>query len=195
MTVGVHRFVPPIVGAAFLAYPLLVYLMIDRLPAAVLVAVLAGLAVVRISALPRLSTRVRLAVLVGVGAFCGTAWLGAHLGLVKLYPTAISIVGLGYFAWTLAHPPSAAERIARSMNPREDFDERKIAYTRRVTQIWVGFFAFNACVSAYTGLFESTGIWAIYNGAVSYVLIGLLLSGEYVVRRRVQLRHYSEVGH
>jgi len=48
----------------------------------------------------------------------------------------------------------------------------------------VAIFIANGCVALYTALWASPLAWTIYNGFVSYVLIGALLLGEIVVRRR-----------
>ncbi len=170
-------------------YPLLVFVLIDRVPAGLLVVVLAILGIARLATSRIVDHRARMGAIWGLLAFCAIAWAGSQLDLVKLYPVLISIVGMGYGLWTLAHPPSAAERFARAANPNEQFDDRKRAYTRRVTQVWVGFFLGNASLAAYTAFGASLEIWALYNGLISYLLIGLLFSGEYAIRCVVRRKH------
>ena len=63
-----------------------------------------------------------------------------------------------------------------------------VAYTRRVTQVWCVFFAANAVVSAATALWADAAGWALYNGLIAYVAMGLLMAGEWLVRRRVRAR-------
>ena len=72
------------------------------------------------------------------------------------------------------------ERIARIHEP--DLPPSGVAWTRKVTQVWCGFFLFNATVSAYTALYGSLQTWTWYNGFVSYVLMGCLFAGEFVLR-------------
>ncbi len=57
-------------------------------------------------------------------------------------------------------------------------------YTRRVTQVWCGFFVLNGGLALCTALWASDAGWALYNGLVAYVLMGLLFAGEWLVRRR-----------
>jgi uncharacterized membrane protein len=60
-----------------------------------------------------------------------------------------------------------------------------VIYTRKVTWAWCGFFALNGTAALVTALWASERIWALYNGLVAYVLIGLLFAGEWLVRQRV----------
>jgi uncharacterized membrane protein len=41
-------------------------------------------------------------------------------------------------------------------------------------------------------VFASDKAWALYNGLISYLMIGLLLAGEYLVRLHVQRKHAHE---
>ena len=105
----------------------------------------------------------------------------------KLYPVIVNAMLFGIFAYSLFVPPSAIERIAHMREPH--LPPQAIAYTRRVTQIWCGFFAVNGVIAVYTALYASSAHWSLYNGFVAYILIGLLFAGEYCVRRRVMGRH------
>ena len=106
---------------------------------------------------------------------------------LKLYPVIVNAMLFGVFAYSLAVPPSAIERIARMREPQ--LAPQAIAYTRRVTQIWCGFFAVNGAIALYTALYASSAYWSLYNGFVAYILIGLLFAGEYCVRRHVMGQH------
>ncbi|RDX36980.1 hypothetical protein DZA50_02910 [Kangiella sp. HD9-110m-PIT-SAG07] len=104
----------------------------------------------------------------------------SDLGL-KLYPVIISVSFLIIFAFSLINPPSVIERLARLQEP--DLPEEGVAYTRKVTQVWCGFFVFNILVSLYTVIFTSTKIWTLYNGLISYLLMGSLFISELVYRK------------
>ena len=88
------------------------------------------------------------------------------------------------FATSLVFPPSAVERIARLTEP--DLPPAGVAYTRRVTQVWCGFFIFNGALALVTALRMSDRAWALYNGLIAYGLIGLLFGAEWLVRQRVR---------
>jgi uncharacterized membrane protein len=106
---------------------------------------------------------------------------------LKLYPVIVNAMLLGVFAYSLFVPPSAIERIARMREPQ--LPQQAIAYTRRVTQVWCGFFAVNGAIALYTALYSSSAHWSLYNGFIAYILIGLLFAGEYCVRRHVIGQH------
>ena len=94
-----------------------------------------------------------------------------------------STVNLGLliaFGSTLVRGPSMIEKFARMGNPK--LGEHAVQYTRRVTQVWCVFFALNGAFSAYTALFWTRAAWSLYNGAIAYGLVGVLLAGEIVWR-------------
>ena len=177
-------------SAGFIAYPFVVYLLLERMPALLLIGVLGILIAARLATMRQLNRRQRRFALTGVGTFCAVAWAGSELHLVKLYPVLVSVAGAAYGTWTLARPPSAVERIARAASPQEPFDQRKIVYTRRVTWMWVCFLIANGAVAAYSAVAASTGFWALYNGFISYLLIGALFGGEHLFRCWYRRRHY-----
>jgi uncharacterized membrane protein len=104
----------------------------------------------------------------------------------RAYPVVMSLAACGAFASTLFQPPSLVERIARLREP--DLPPRGVRYTRHVTQVWVGFLAANAAVAAATVAWGSLAQWTLWNGLLSYLLMGALFAGEMVVRRRVRRR-------
>jgi uncharacterized membrane protein len=112
--------------------------------------------------------------------FLLTGWNNGWLAL-RLYPVLVNAALLGVFAYSLVVPPSMIERFARMNEP--DLPAQAIGYTRRVTQIWCVFFAINGAISLVTALWASPAIWTLYNGFIAYLLMGLLLVGERVVRR------------
>ncbi len=105
---------------------------------------------------------------------------------LKLYPVLVNAVMLAVFLTSLWHPPSVIERMARLREP--DLPASGIAYTRRVTQVWCVFFLINGTLALITALWASDAIWALYNGLITYGLMGLLFAGEWLVRQRVLKR-------
>jgi len=163
------------------AYPVLVFFGLGHFEPRWLALLLAGLAVLR-----ALGSKDRFwwwAAGAALGLAALTALANEALPL-KLYPVLVNGVLLAVFAASLAHPPSAIERLARLREP--DLDARGVAYTRRVTQVWSGFFAVNGSIALTTCLWGSDATWALYNGLISYGLIGLLMGGEWLVRQRVR---------
>jgi uncharacterized membrane protein len=114
-----------------------------------------------------------------------TVWANAWMPL-KLYPVLVNGVMLGLFGYSLIVPPSFIERIARLQEP--ELPVAAVQYTYRVTQVWCVFFVFNGAIALGTALWASAAVWTLYNGVISYVLMGLLFGGEYLVRLRVRRR-------
>jgi uncharacterized membrane protein len=100
---------------------------------------------------------------------------------VLLYPVFMNALMFALFAASLLRPPSAIERLARLRHP--DLPPEGVLYTRRVTQVWCGFFIANGSVAAWTAFAASKEIWMLYNGLISYLLMGVLFAGEWLFRR------------
>jgi uncharacterized membrane protein len=163
------------------AYPLLVYIGLGKFEPRWLALLLAGLALLR--AIGSSEVFWRWAAAGALALACLSAVANTALPL-KLYPVLVNSVLLIVFAGSLLHPPSAIERLARLREP--ELDARGVAYTRRVTQVWCGFFLVNGAIALATGLWASAAHWALYNGFISYVLMGLLLGGEWLLRQRLR---------
>lgn len=103
---------------------------------------------------------------------------------LRFYPVLVNLAMLLGFGYSLLNPPSLIERLARLTQPQ--LPPQAINYTRRVTQVWCGFFCLNGSLALYTALYSSFEIWTLYNGCLAYVLMGLLFAGEYLYRRRIQ---------
>lgn len=172
-----NRAAAAILLAAVAAYPLIVYAALPFVPPLALAFGLILLAGLRFLTLRR-----------GTGAWAllaaaaGVAVLAPFDGMVavKAYPILISLGFACAFSWTLAYPPSAVERFARLAG--EALDAAGIDYTRGVTVVWIGFFVANAAVSAWTAT-RDLETWTLYNGLVSYLLIGAIFVVEYGFRR------------
>ena len=119
---------------------------------------------------------------------------------VKAYPIAVNALLLSLFGSTLLWgEKSMIESIACLTVPPKDRTRSFKKYCRNVTAAWCAFFIFNGTVSAYTASECSDECWMIYNGAISYALIGLMFAGEYVCRVLVRRKNKvsgddSEVG-
>lgn len=105
--------------------------------------------------------------------------------LLLLYPTFVSLSLLWVFGSSLLCPPTIIERIARLREP--NLPLAGVIYTRHVTQAWCVYFLFNAAISIAT-MFASREAWLLYNGALAYLMMGLLFAGEWFIRQRVLRR-------
>lgn len=161
-----------------LAYPLAVYLLLGRFEPRWLALLLCLLAVLRaIAAREALWLWAALA----TGGLAAWASLGNAVLPLKLYPVLVNAALLLVFGLSLRFGPPVAERLARLRDPV--LPPAAVAYTRRVTQVWCGFFACNGAIALATALWASERTWALYNGLVAYILIGTLFAIEWLVRR------------
>ncbi len=73
----------------------------------------------------------------------------------------------------------------------KDITPAKQSYMRKLTLVWCGFFVMNALISFYTLWFGSTKLWMLYNGLISYILIGVLVLGELLYRHLAVMKRLS----
>ena len=128
-------------------------------------------------------------------------WLGKALAIVGIllalaswalkqshwllyYPVLVNAILLLLFAYSLFAPPTVVERLARITEPQ--LDAAGIAYTRRVTQVWCGVFIVNGAIALTTCLSGDITLWTLYNGGISYLLMGALMGIEWIVRKRIR---------
>ena len=131
----------------------------------------------------------QLPLIVGTVFIAGIVVSNSQISLL-FYPVLMNALLLVVFGLTLIKPPSMIERLARLTEP--DLPEQAIGYTRNVTRVWCTFFLLNGLTALYTALCTTMEIWSLYNGFISYVLMGLLFAIEFLVRLRVKKRHAAE---
>ncbi|HCQ8037241.1 TPA: hypothetical protein OL868_002894 [Klebsiella quasipneumoniae subsp. quasipneumoniae] len=114
---------------------------------------------------------------------CIASYLLKTHQLLLFYPVVVNSVMLAVFGGSLWSRMPIIERLARLREP--DLPERAIRYTRRVTQIWCAFFIINGGIALFTALYGDLSLWTAWNGMISYLLMGTLMAGEWLVRQRV----------
>ncbi|WP_448683256.1 hypothetical protein [Pseudomonas nicosulfuronedens] len=117
-------------------------------------------------------------------AFCMLLWFVNEPHLLRWYPVLISAGLLSLFALSLKFGPPLVERLARLREP--ELPPHAVRYTRRVTQAWVLFFLGNGLIAAALTLWAPLAWWTLYNGLISYLLMGVLFAVEWLVRQRVR---------
>ncbi|HHJ40461.1 MAG: hypothetical protein AXA67_08320 [Methylothermaceae bacteria B42] len=172
-----------LLGLATAAYPAIVYFTLDCLDPRWLLAGIAVLLAFRsLFFITRISWKTALiacALLMGL-----LGWQSFGRASVLWYPVIVNALFLLAFLWSLYHPPPVIERLARLTDP--DLPPEGIAYTRKVTWVWCAFFLINGIIAAMTVWHADMEIWALYNGFLAYLFMGLLMAGEYVVRQKVK---------
>ena len=133
-----------------------------------------------VSAMLRRLTTLDWGVAVALSCACAAIALTGSELLLRLYPTLVNAGLLAAFAATLNGGPTMIEKFARLRHP--ELSARQVQHTRRMTQVWCAFFAANGAVSAYLAWCGARAVWALYNGVVSYLIVGALIGGEIVWR-------------
>ena len=129
-------------------------------------------------------TRISAAALFSVGlVILALTQMSNDALFIRLYPFLMSMFLLAIFAYTLKKKPSMIERFARVMH--KDLPDEAIGYLEKVTMVWCAFFFLNGLIALYTTLYASLETWVWYNGFVSYIVIGILFVGEFLVRKIV----------
>ncbi|WP_107688354.1 COG4648 family protein [Neisseria wadsworthii] len=128
-------------------------------------------------------TRAQQAVSLLLAAFFAVVIVFRRPDSMYWYPVAVSLLMLAVFGASLFAEQTLIERLARLQNP--DLPPEGVRYTRRVTQIWCGFFIFNAATAGLLALSGRYHWWAVYTGMVSYILMGVLFAGEWLYRKAV----------
>lgn len=107
---------------------------------------------------------------------------------LKLYPVLVNAAFLAAFGYSLVSGMPMIERLARLREP--ELPPAAIVYTRRVTQAWCVFFVLNGAAALGTALYASEAVWSLYNGVISYALMGLMFGGEFLLRMRFKRLHH-----
>ena len=173
-----------------LAYPFAVYYGLNQWGVGTVAGVFAGMFVLRIigsnsSKLRELKYIAWASGLMGL-ALTVLALIFKETHWFTYYPVAVNFFLLILFFSSLWQKQTLIERFARLQEPQ--LPDHAIGYTRTVTKVWCCFFIINGAISLTTG-FISMGLWTLYNGLISYLLIGLLIAGEWLVRLHVKRKN------
>ncbi|MBR6193167.1 MAG: hypothetical protein IKQ66_03280 [Treponema sp.] len=135
--------------------------------------------------------------LLGTGLLC---FFTNQILFLKLYSVAISLILMFVFGSTLIFKPNMIFRFATLSDKSiigSSSEKDVYRYCRNVTIIWCAFFLTNGTISTITAFSEeifkidsdtANTIWSVYNGGLSYLLLGLLFFVEIRVRKYVYKR-------
>ena len=110
--------------------------------------------------------------------------LAGSAHVLRWYPVLVSVIMLAVFGSSLLHGQPMIERMARLRHP--NLPPVAVRHTRKVTQVWVAFFLCNGLIAAALALWAPWSWWTAYNGGISYILVGLLSAGEWLLRPRIE---------
>jgi len=154
--------------AGGILYPLFVYFGIAHVPATIIIIFGLALIVLRLVGL-RQKTGTTAWIIASLIAAALLIFLSLRDGplALKAYPIVMSLSVSVVFTFSLFYPPTIIERIARLTEP--NLPPEGVFYTRQLTVLWALF------------LF-------LWNGLISYILMGIFFVGEILVRPLVKAR-------
>jgi len=185
-----HALAGAILLIVILAYPAVVYILLERVSPFLLALMLIVVVGVRLKlAHLRLGDSLWLLAVAAAGFLAAVAVTNSA-ELLKFYPVFMNAIFLAVFVASLFYPPSMIERFATAA--RMEMSEQGRVYTRGVTVVWCLFFVVNASISAWLALSGDDQLWALYTGIYSYLAMAALFVLEYAFRgvyqRRVRSR-------
>ena len=168
-----------IVTCLFLAYPYLVYRGIESGMVWLAPAIFSGIYLLQAFAARNLKTRIY-KTLISIALLLGAYYVQTITA--KVLPVLIQLMLMYFFGRTLlkGKGPSFIESFVRLEFP--EFQPGISEYCRQLTIIWTGFFAFNATLCVALSIWGTNFWWTLYNGVFIYLMIGILIIGEYIYR-------------
>ena len=105
--------------------------------------------------------------------------------VLKFYPPICNLLIFLLFFISLFTKETIIQKFVRlyENNPKES----ALIYARNLTYVWCAFTFLNLLISIWT-IFQSDKIWILYNGCISYILIGTLFVVEYIIRITLRKR-------
>ena len=105
---------------------------------------------------------------------------------LKFYPPLCNCFLFLVFFISLFTKETVIQKFARACGDK--LEKPAWDYTRKVTYIWCIFTFINLLISIWT-IFLPDKIWILYNGCISYMLVGLLFGIEYIIRINLRKRN------
>jgi uncharacterized membrane protein len=178
-----------LVRAAFLAciaaYPFIIFFGLEHLPPSVFAIALMILLGMRYGVLLPSERSIYLPLLFIYLAYAITAALSRSAAMLLYYPAIVNFTMSGVFLLSLRQGEPLLLRLVRARG--FEIGPHGPVYLYRLTAIWAAFFIVNALVSTWTST-QSIEVWTLYNGFLSYCLVGALLGLEMLFRGQIKRR-------
>jgi uncharacterized membrane protein len=107
--------------------------------------------------------------------------------VIRLYPALADFAYLTIMATSFLIPPPLAyyfidifDKSMKTIIPKEIFDR----YCFKASLIWCVFFILDGIVALITVFHGSDIIWGIYNGGITYIIMGLIFIGEFIILKK-----------
>jgi uncharacterized membrane protein len=178
-----------IVRAAFIVllalYPVFIYFGLRILPPGFLGLVLAVLLLMRFGIVRPKERAMALPVIGILFTYAVASALIGSTQMLLFYPVLVNSILFVIFAGSLSTKDPLLLRFVRARG--HPINAHTPRYLTRLTAVWAGFFVINGMIAVWTTT-VSVEIWTIYNGMISYILVAILATGEWVFRRHYKKR-------
>jgi uncharacterized membrane protein len=132
------------------------------------------------------------AILCCIGVVC--FFTGSSLTL-KLYPVLANFVYFVIMITSVFIPPPVVLYIINAFDKKLRDNLEPAAFERccrRATIAWCVFFFFDSIIALVTVFRAPAIVWGIYNGGITYVLMGMVFAGEYFIFKKMERRSLAE---
>jgi len=119
--------------------------------------------------------------------FACIGWISNNGTWLLVLPSATQVAFGVAFLRSLSGTP-LIEHFARMVKP--ELSPGELAHCRRWTRIWGVYLIALAALGLALARWATLGVWTIYVGVVSYVLVATLFAIEYVIRK-IRFRDYG----
>lgn len=171
---------PVIIFLVSFAYPFLVYFNVESVKPGWFGAALLVMAVLRLIITGKNRQISDWLITAMITLFCGLLIILESEILLKCYPVMMSIAMGTVFLISLKDKHNLIERFATAGGKQPP--EKARGYLKKLCIVWGALLLLNGTVAAWTVWFASLAVWTLYNGLISYLLIGGFVLVELVYR-------------
>jgi uncharacterized membrane protein len=114
------------------------------------------------------------------------------INVIKLYPVLADLAYMTIMITSFFFPPPLAyyfidifDKSMKTKIPQDEFSR----YCFKASMAWVIFFIIDGIISFITVYHSSDFFWGIYNGGITYFMMGLLFAGEFIILKIIEKRH------
>lgn len=107
---------------------------------------------------------------------------------LKLYPVVVNFCFFLVFFSSLFDKETIIQKFARISEGGAELHPKIKVYTQNLTYIWCIYLLLQFFASLAT-LFMSDKVWMLFNGCISYVLLGIFFAIEYIFRISFKKKH------
>jgi len=114
---------------------------------------------------------------------------------IKMYPALAALAYLTIMVTSFFFPPPLAyyfidifDKSIKTKIPKKLFDD----FCFKASVVWCVFFFIDGIIAVITVYLGSDLVWGIYNGGITYCIMGLIFVGEFIVLKTIEKKYRPE---